>query len=152
MSDHLLQHSSNLQQPGSLVTSNVEDFEETLMYVRFDDFDDINFFIESEKMTFENLESQKPTVVVDGFRFEGTHRINLGTVLFFGADSSLDNEGLESGQIRPSTKMKYIGKSESLLSLSLREIPLPNPSEAGNQQINVENIGNNEQMKHNEKD
>ena len=94
-----------------------DDYEEVLVYVKFDDFDDVNFFFESEKIEIKNIEGPTPTCFVDNFKFAGKHNINLGSLLFF------ENKNVEANLIS-----EFLGKSNTTLEFALRYIPVTPPT------------------------
>lgn len=98
----------------SISTSGCDDdYEEALIFVKFEDFTDANFFIESEEININNIEGSAPQCFIDGFRFAGTHNLNLGTLLFL-EEKSLPNDLVE---------VEFTGTTDTILEFSLRSIP-----------------------------
>ena len=107
---------------GSTATKNTDttvrietddDYEEVLIYVKFDDFDDVNFFLESENIEIKNVEGPSPTCIVDQFKFAGKHNVNLGSLLFF-----------EKNNLEANLVTKFLGKSNMTLDFALSYIPV----------------------------
>jgi hypothetical protein len=70
----------------NLIGSNEidDEYEEVLVYVKFDDFDDVNFFLESEKIEIKNIEGPSPTCKFDYIyidKFKCNIYINLCTYI-----------------------------------------------------------------------
>lgn len=100
-------------------SSAVEDFdddeyEEVLVFVKFEDFADVNFFAESNQIVISNIEECSPKCSIDGFSFAGTHNLNLGTLLFFEKRDTQDDQ----------LNVVLVGSSNTTIEFSLRSIPI----------------------------
>ena len=95
------------------IQNDDDEYEEAIVYVKFEDFADVNFFLESKEIEIKNVEGTTPQCDVDGFRFAGTHSINLGSLLFFKKKTlPLDL-----------SEMDLAGSTSTTLEFSLRSIP-----------------------------
>lgn len=106
-------------------SSAVEDFdddeyEEVLVFVKFEDFADVNFFAESNQIVISNIEECSPKCSIDGFNFAGTHNLNLGTLMFFEKRDTQDDQ----------LNVVLAGSSNTTIEFSLRSIPI-GPEMAG---------------------
>jgi hypothetical protein len=129
----------NMLDPDRLVQTNSEqaddEYEEALVYVRFDDFDDVEFFKKSSEIRVENVGYMNPTCYIDGFRFGGRHEVNLGTVLFFekareDPETSCASSGANISAQRESIEpVKCVAMTDRSLRFSLQEIPIVPRSE-----------------------
>ena len=91
-----------------------DEYEEVLVFVKFEDFADVNFFAESNQITISNIEECSPKCSIDGFNFAGTHNLNLGTLMFFEKRDIQDDE----------MNIVLAGSSNTTIDFSLRSIPI----------------------------
>ena len=91
-----------------------DEYEEAYVLVKFSDFTDVNFFMESKEIEITDIEGATPQCFIDGFRFSGTHSMNLGTLLFF------EKKNLPGDQI----DVEFAGSTTTTLDFSLRSIPI----------------------------
>jgi hypothetical protein len=121
--------------PQSNSESAEDEYEEALVYVRFDDFEDVEFFKKSSEIRLENVGNKNPTCYIDGFRFGGRHEVNLGTVLFFekggeGSEINSSSSGTSSTTQREGVEqISCVAMTDRALRFSLREIPIVPRSE-----------------------
>ena len=104
---------SHLVSDSMSTSGSDDDYEEALIFVKFEDFTDANFFVESKEINLNNVEGSAPQCFIDGFRFAGTHNINLGTLLF------LEEKSLPSDLV----EVEFAGTTDTILEFSLRSIP-----------------------------
>lgn len=90
-----------------------DEYEETLVLVKFEDFSDVSFFNESNKIEITNIADSCPKCNVDNFTFSGKYSINLGTLLFF-EKANLPGEQMD---------VALAGSTSTTLEFSLRSIP-----------------------------
>lgn len=96
-----------------------DEYEETLIYVKFEDFSDVSFFNESNKIEIADIEETSPKCTVDNFTFAGKYNLNLGTLLFF-EKSNIPGEQMD---------VVLAGSCSTTLDFSLRSIPNGNISQ-----------------------
>lgn len=118
--------SSTILSNSSSIGGPDDEYEEALVYVRFEDFADANFFFESKEIVIHNIEGSTPRCFVDGFRFAGTHSINLGTMLFF------EKKNIP-GDL---SEVEFTGSTDTTLEFSLRSIPIVEKESAELQENN----------------
>ena len=107
-----------------------DEFEETYVYLAFEEFNDLNFCRDDTKIEFRGLESEKPTCIVYGaqykngepcnIEFSGQHEVSLGTRLFFPTEY---NEDLDSNS--PGAEDKQITLANSTIQFSLSRFQSP---------------------------
>ena len=100
--------------------SSDDEYEEVLVFVKFEDFADVNFFAESNQIVISNIEECSPKCSIDGYHFAGSHNLNLGTLMFFEKRDSQDDQ----------LNVLLAGSSNTTIEFSLRSIPI-NPVMAG---------------------
>ena len=99
---------------GAVGDSDDDEYEEVLVFVKFEDFADVNFFAESNQIVISNIEECSPKCSIDGFNFAGTHNLNLGTLMFF------EKRDTEDDQLN----VVLAGSSNTTIEFSLRSIPI----------------------------
>eukprot|EP01041_Mallomonas_annulata_P008114 gene8114-16656_t len=86
-----------------------EETEEILVYMEFSDFDNTEFLSSGiSSISIQNLLEQSPSCIIDQYGFQGKHKINVGSQLFF------DLSGTSS--------TKCIGSSIKKIEFSLNDI------------------------------
>lgn len=98
-----------------------DDYEEALVVVKFDDFSDSLFFSESNHMEILDAAGTNPICLVDGFKFAGTHNMNLGTILLF--DVKETTNGVDENVV-------FVGSTTSTIDFSLQSIPVTDAAPA----------------------
>jgi hypothetical protein len=101
-----------------------DEFEDTYVYLEFEEFNDLNFFRDDTKVEFNGLESEKATCTVYGaqykdgepcnIEFSGRHEVSLGTRVFFPTEY---NEAMDSNS--PEAEDKQIIMVNSTIQFSL---------------------------------
>lgn len=109
--------------PAAVVVEE-DEFEETYVYLAFEEFNDLNFFRDDTKLEFRGLESEKPTCILYGaqykdgepcnIEFSGQHEVSLGTRLFFPTEY---NDKIDSNS--PGGEDKQIISANSTIQFSL---------------------------------
>ena len=94
--------------------SSDDEYEEVLVFVKFEDFADVNFFAESSQIVISNIEECAPKCSIDGFSFAGTHNLNLGTLMFFEKKDTPDDQA----------SVVLAGSTNTTIDFSLRSIPI----------------------------
>lgn len=98
-----------------------DDYEEALIVVKFEDFSDSLFFSESNQIEIMDAAGINPKCFVDGFKFAGTHNLNLGTILLF--DVKETTNGVEENVV-------LVGSTTSTIDFSLQSIPVTDAAPA----------------------
>lgn len=94
--------------------SSDDEYEEVLVFVKFEDFADVNFFAESNQIVISNIEECAPKCSIDGFNFAGTYNLNLGTLVFFEKKDTQDDQ----------LSVLLAGTTNTTIDFSLRSIPI----------------------------
>ena len=92
-----------------------DDYEEALIVVKFDDFSDSLFFSESNQIEILDAAGMNPKCLVDGFKFAGTHNLNLGTILLFEVKETTN--GVDGNVV-------LVGSTTTTIDFSLQSIPV----------------------------